>query len=98
MSKKKLSQEEAQLDINKLIEQQKNCRKIEDFAYRDLIPYLTEILLWAKAEGGSRNKVVALLKNKFKVTVGRYRIYRFVKKYNDGVWPHERLKKEKNHD
>lgn len=93
MNKKKLSQVDAQRDVDKLCEQQKNKRKIDDFAYRDLVPHLTEILLWARSEGGSRTKLVRLVKIKFNIDVGRYRIYRFVKKYNDGIWPQQCAKK-----
>lgn len=94
MSIKKLNQEEAQRDVDALCERDKNKREVRDFKDRDLIEHLAQILLWARAERSSKRKVARLIKQNFKLIVSSEKVYRFVKKHNDDVWPHQRVKNE----
>ncbi len=70
------------------------ARRLKKGAYRDLEPYATEIIAYAKQPRVSKSLLKEMLIKKFGVEISGDRIYRFVVA-RIGVWPNQQAKKRK---
>lgn len=89
------SEFDAQADIDNLKKEDSIKRSLRKDPWPDLRPHLTQIIGWARAKGGSKNKIKILLSLRYKdmQDVSADRIYRFVKANNSGIWPNGRKNK-----
>lgn len=82
--------EKSQRQVDELLKLRKLKAKTRADCYSDLLPHATEILAWANATGISKSVLKDLCKIHLKLKVSKDRLYRFVKKLNDGNWPNGR--------
>lgn len=77
-------------EVEKLRKKAKLRSRRRGLKYKELRPYLTEILEFSSSNAASKRRVSNFVRNRFKVEVSPDQIYRFVKYFNDGVWPNKK--------
>ena len=95
--KTQINVSEFESEVEKLRKKAKLRRRRHGLKDKELRPYLTEILAFSFSKVASKKNTSNFVKNRFKVDVSPGQIYRFVKAFNGGIWPHKKIiKGEKN--
>jgi hypothetical protein len=93
---KKITEADAQADIDMLREEDKIRKRLRADPWADMRPYTAEVLAWARSRKGSKTVVKRLLLRHFNLDVSEHRVYHFVKSINDNLWPHNRKNSKGN--